>query len=204
MIRKNFILLLLLNLAGVLFAQLTISPTASPSIPEGSNINLGDYFSVSGGTPTGWTLDGKSITFTNVSLSYKDNGKLLQCKDASGSSNLVPIKVIGKPTVTSLTGMPTELLKEGDQVTLTVAFKANGSTGHTYQWYIGNQAIANATTATLNYTFAKADHGKTIKVAIKATEFTDATEASAGVTFDGTMITDKNPALPAEIGRAHV
>ena len=197
MIRKNFILLLLLNLAGVLFAQLTISPTASPSIPEGSNINLGDYFSVSGGTPTGWTLDGKSITFTNVSLSYKDNGKLLQCKDASGSSNLVPIKVIGKPTVTSLTGMPTELLKEGDQVTLTVAFKANGSTGHTYQWYIGNQAIANATTATLNYTFAKADHGKTIKVAIKATEFTDATEASAGVTFDGTMITDKNPALPA-------
>lgn len=93
--------------------------------------------------------------------------------------------------------MPTELLKEGDQVTLTVAFKANGSTGHTYQWYIGNQAIANATTATLNYTFAKADHGKTIKVAIKATEFTDATEASAGVTFDGTMITDKNPALPA-------
>ena len=82
MIRKNFILLLLLNLAGVLFAQLTISPTASPSIPEGSNINLGDYFSVSGGTPTGWTLDGKSITFTNVSLSYKDNGKLLQCKDA--------------------------------------------------------------------------------------------------------------------------
>lgn len=98
MIRKNFILLLLLNLAGVLFAQLTISPTASPSIPEGSNINLGDYFSVSGGTPTGWTLDGKSITFTNVSLSYKDNGKLLQCKDASGSSNLVPIKVIGKPT----------------------------------------------------------------------------------------------------------
>lgn len=58
MIRKNFILLLLLNLAGVLFAQLTISPTASPSIPEGSNINLGDYFSVSGGTPTrmdiGW------------------------------------------------------------------------------------------------------------------------------------------------------
>ena len=197
MIRKNFILLLLLNLAGVLFAQLTISPTASPSIPEGSNINLGDYFSVSGGTPTGWTLDGKSITFTNVSLSYKDNGKLLQCKDASGSSNLVPIKVIGKPTVTSLTGMPTELLKEGDQVTLTVAFKANGSTGHTYQWYIGNQAITNATTATLNYTFAKADHGKTIKVAIKATEFTDATEASAGVTFDGTMITDKNPALPA-------
>ncbi|WP_337651216.1 T9SS type A sorting domain-containing protein [Parabacteroides goldsteinii] len=197
MIRKNFILLLLLNLAGVLFAQLTISPTASPSIPEGSNINLGDYFSVSGGTPTGWTLDGKSITFTNVSLSYKDNGKLLQCKDASGSSNLVPIKVIGKPTVTSLTGMPIELLKEGDQVTLTVAFKANGSTGHTYQWYIGNQAIANATTATLNYTFAKADHGKTIKVAIKATEFTDATEASAGVTFDGTMITDKNPALPA-------
>ena len=197
MIRKNFILLLLLNLAGVLFAQLTISPTSSPSIPEGSNINLGDYFSVSGGTPTGWTLDGKSITFTNVSLSYKDNGKLLQCKDASGSSNLVPIKVIGKPTVTSLTGMPTELLKEGDQVTLTVAFKANGSTGHTYQWYIGNQAIANATTATLNYTFTKADHGKTIKVAIKATEFTDATEASAGVTFDGTMITDKNPALPA-------
>ncbi|MCM0719533.1 T9SS type A sorting domain-containing protein [Parabacteroides sp. W1-Q-101] len=197
MIRKNFILLLLLNLAGVLFAQLTISPTASPSIPEGSNINLGDYFSVSGGTPTGWTLDGKSITFTNVSLSYKDNGKLLQCKDASGSSNLVPIKVIGKPTVTSLTGMPTELLKEGDQVTLTVTFKANGSTGHTYQWYIGNQAIANATTATLNYTFAKADHGKTIKIAIKATEFTDATEASAGVTFDGTMITDKNPALPA-------
>ena len=197
MIRKNFILLLLLNLAGVLFAQLTISPTASPSIPEGSNINLGDYFSVSGGTPTGWTLDGKSITFTNVSLSYKDNGKLLQCKDASGSSNLVPIKVIGKPTVTSLTGMPTELLKEGDQVTLTVAFKANGSTGHTYQWYIGNQAITNATTATLNYTFAKVNHGKTIKVAIKATEFTDATEASAGVTFDGTMITDKNPALPA-------
>ena len=101
------------------------------------------------------------------------------------------IKVIGKPTVTSLTGMPTELLKEGDQVTLTVAFKANGSTSHTYQWYIGNQAITNATTATLNYTFAKADHGKTIKVAIKATEFTDATEASAGVTFDGTMITDK-------------
>ena len=113
MIRKNFILLLLLNLAGVLFAQLTISPTASPSIPEGSNINLGDYFSVSGGTPTGWTLDGKSITFTNVSLSYKDNGKLLQCKDASGSSNLVPIKVLENQLLPVSPGCRPNSLKKG-------------------------------------------------------------------------------------------
>ena len=197
MIRKNFILLLLLHLTGVLFAQLTISPTNSPSIPEGSNINLGSHFSASGGTPTKWTLDGKEITLSSVSLSYKDDGKLLQCMSASDTSNLVPVKVVGKPTVTSLTGMPTGILNEGDPVTLTVAFKANGSTGHTYKWYIGSEEIAGQTSATLNYTFKKADHGKTIKVAIKAAEFTEATEASVGVTFDGTMVTDKNPALPA-------
>ncbi len=133
MIRKNFILLLLLHLTGVLFAQLTISPTNSPSIPEGSNINLGSHFSASGSTPTKWTLDGKEITLSSVSLSYKDDGKLLQCMSASDTSNLVPVKVVGKPTVTSLTGMPTGILNEGDPVTLTVAFKANGSTGHTYK-----------------------------------------------------------------------
>lgn len=132
MIRKNFILLLLLHLAGVLFAQLSISPTTSPSIPEGSNVNLGSYFSAAGGTPTKWTLDGKEITLNSVTLSYKDDGKLLQCFDGTGSSNLVPIKVIGKPTVTSLTGMPGNTLNEGDQITLTLEFKANGSTGHTF------------------------------------------------------------------------
>nr|WP_129734525.1 T9SS type A sorting domain-containing protein [Parabacteroides goldsteinii] len=196
MIRKNFILLLLLHLAGVLFAQLSITPTTSPSIPEGNNVNLGSHFNATGGTPTKWTLDGKEITLNSVTLSYKDDGKLLQCFDGTGSSNLVPIKVIGKPTVTSLTGMPSGILNEGDQITLTVEFKANGSTGHTYKWYIGSEEIAGQTSATLNYTFKKEDHGKTIKVAIKAIEFTDATEASVGVTFDGTMVTDKNPALP--------
>lgn len=49
----------------------------------------------------------------------------------------------------------------------------------------------------MNYTFKKEDNGKTIKVAIKAAEIAEATEASVGVTFDGTMVTDKNPALPA-------
>ena len=197
MIRKNFILLLLLHLAGVLFAQLSIIPNGSPSIPEGNNVNLGSHFSTSGGTPTKWTLDGKEITLNSVTLSYKDDGKLLQCFDGTGSSNLVPIKVIGKPTITSLTGMPSGILNEGDQITLTVEFKANGSTGHTYKWYIGSQEIAGQTSATLNYTFKKEDHGKTIKVAIKAAEIAEATEASTGVTFDGTMVTDKNPALPA-------
>lgn len=197
MIRKNFILLLLLHLAGVLFAQLSISPTTSPSIPEGSNVNFGSYFSATGGTPTKWTLDGKEITLNSVTLSYKDDGKLLQCFDGTGSSNLVPIKVIGKPTVTSLTGMPGNTLNEGDQITLTLEFKANGSTGHTFKWYIGSEEIAGQTSATLNYTFKKEDNGKTIKVAIKAAEIAEATEASVGVTFDGTMVTDKNPALPA-------
>ena len=193
--RKNFILLLLLHLTGVAFGQLTISSKTSDPIPEGSNINLDNYIAVTG-SATGWTLDGKSINFSSVTLSYKDDGKLLQGKNSSESSNILPIRVVGKPTVISLTGMPTGILNIGDQVTLTVEFKTNGSTGHTYKWYIGSEEIAGQTSATLNYTFKKEDHGKTIKVAIKAVEFTEATEVSVGVTFDGTMVTDKNPALP--------
>lgn len=196
MIRKNFILLLLLHLAGVLFAQLSITPTTSPSIPEGSNVNLGSHFNATGGTPTKWTLDGKEITLNSVTLSYKDDGKLLQCSDGTNFSDPVPIKIVGQPLVTSLTGMPTTAVKVGQQINLTVEFKANGSTNHTYKWYIGNEEITGQTTKTLSYTVKNTDHGKTIKVAVKATEFTDAVEASVGITFDGTMVTDKNPALP--------
>ncbi|WP_293711290.1 T9SS type A sorting domain-containing protein [uncultured Parabacteroides sp.] len=197
MIRKNFILLLLLHLAGGLFAQLSITPTISPSIPEGSNINLGNHFNATGGTPTKWTLDGKEITPGSVTLSYKDDGKLLQCSDGTNFSDPVPIKIVGRPLVTSLTGMPTTAVKVGQQINLTVEFKANGSTGHTYKWYIGNEEITGQTTKTLSYTVKNTDHGKTIKVAVKATEFTDAVETSVGITFDGTMVTDPNPVLPA-------